>query len=163
MPSDQSGFKFVSIRVAVLLPALLLAALAMPANAVDGASVARGGRLYDNWYLESRESPPVVVHPSYRYDSLTMDTVADSWRCVFCHGWDYLGSDAQGTGSLARDGGLDAATLSKVLNNANHAYGERLTPADIADLVAFVNDGTVEMERHVERDSNRLSWHADRE
>ena len=52
-----------------------------PALAADDASVARGGRLFDNWFLETRDRPPLEVHPRYQYSQPTMHDAETSWRC----------------------------------------------------------------------------------
>ena len=48
---------------------VIAAAGVTPAWAGDDAdmmaSIVRGGRLYDNWYAETRELPPVRPHPAY--------------------------------------------------------------------------------------------------
>jgi hypothetical protein len=63
--------------------------------AADRASVSRGGRLFDNWILETKDRPPLAINPDYLYDQKLVDSAEVSWRCVACHGWDYKGVDEQ--------------------------------------------------------------------
>ena len=63
------------------LVALLTGFLSPWASADDLASVARGGRLYDNWSLESKGRAPNHVNPVLKINSARR-TAPDTWRCV---------------------------------------------------------------------------------
>jgi len=61
----------------------------------------RGGRLFDNWFVEMRVSDngvkdPVVENPLWQERDQSVPDVSslsDSWRCVSCHNWNYRGKD----------------------------------------------------------------------
>jgi len=55
------------------------------------ASVAAGGRMYDNWIRELALKKPKQAHPLYPTEGQFVKTPWQTWRCVSCHGWDYLG------------------------------------------------------------------------
>lgn len=125
----------------------------------------RGGRLYDNWWVEAALPAPGMSHPLWAFrPDLTSNprTGSATWRCKECHGWDYLGADGQyGTGDHRTGfGGLLGTTLSAsdmfallreppsnggggvVLNG--HNYGSVLPDTRINDLVAFVLQGVID-------------------
>ena len=66
------------------------------------SSIARGGRLYDNWFEEIREHAPSRTHPAYPASGGQSADAKTNWRCKECHGWDYRGRDgAYGEGKHA--------------------------------------------------------------
>ncbi len=85
---------------------------------------------------------------------------SQTWRCKECHGWDYKGVDgAYGKGSHktgfagvwgARD--KSAAELFNAIAKGTgvsggaegHAFGKVLKDTDIADLVKFIREGTID-------------------
>ncbi len=106
---------------ALLLIALTIAlpAVGTRAEAVGEAwRVSLGGRLYDNYWLETRTQPVETRNPLYPAGLKTLP--ADSWRCVSCHGWDYRG----------RDGHLKQLSASKVFVSLRLIADQ--PPADIA-------------------------------
>jgi len=108
----------------------------------------RGGRLWDKWWPVNHAPQPAGLHPLY--PSGAPDIAWDSYRCVSCHGWDYLGADgAYGSGphytgiggvrdsTLSQSEMFDLIKLSNVPNGHGYeAYG--LNDYDIRDLVAFL-------------------------
>lgn len=131
--------------------------------AVDGASVARGGRLFDNWILENKDRPPSDNHPEYRAASPSIHTIENSWRCVTCHGWDYKGRVEQKTGALSGEKGNDPTSLASILEDENHRYSGKLSKRDLVDLAAFLADGMVDMSSYIEPGSNDVLGDATRE
>lgn len=57
------------------------------------SSIVRGGRLYDNWYVEVNDRVPWDSHPSYPSTGQFANDPGTNWRCKECHGWDYMGKD----------------------------------------------------------------------
>ncbi len=131
--------------------------------AADDASIARGGRLFDNWFLEMKDYPPTSFHPKYINTRLTNANPEESWRCVTCHGWDYNGMTNQKTGSISGDSGGTPASLAFILQDDNHLFVEIFTDRDISDLAAFINDGLIDFPPYIERGSNLARGNATRE
>ena len=139
------SFLRIIIRFLVAVFAISPFLTSGPAWAADGASVARGGRLFDNWFLETRDRPPLEIHPEYQYTQPSMHVAETSWRYSSCHGWDYMGRADQETGVLGNEAVVTPASLERILQNENHGYGILLSKRDYADLAAFISDGLVDM------------------
>jgi thiosulfate dehydrogenase len=150
-------------------------AFATPASAYDPdttgnglqSSIARGGRLYDNWYVEIKERAPAVSHPAYPRDRAHFEDPKTNWRCKECHGWDYRGRDgAYGKGrhftgikGIRDMAGADPATIISILRGENHRYGGVMAEADLRDLSNFVSRGQVDMDRYVDRKTRMAKGH----
>ena len=116
-------------------------------------SVARGGRLYDKWFKESKQAKtPEVANPNYPDAGKYKGNKAADWRCKECHGWDYLGnrgayaSGKHFTGIKGIEGmaGAEPAKIIAVLKNETHAMQQTgLTENDFHDLAMFVSKGQV--------------------
>ncbi|MDH5355758.1 MAG: c-type cytochrome [Gammaproteobacteria bacterium] len=104
----------------------------------DIYSIARGGRLFDNWILENKDRPPTENHPQYQIDRPSMHSNESSWRCVSCHGWKHEGRIEQGTGVLKKAKGSDPGMLASILRDGNHQYGLMLSENDFSDLAAYI-------------------------
>ncbi|MDX2156186.1 MAG: c-type cytochrome [Hyphomicrobiaceae bacterium] len=145
----------VALAAVILTSTVLLAPAA--AESEIGA-IARGGRLYDNWYGELKMEKPAETHPAWP-QSNTKQKGASTWRCKSCHGWDYMGKDgAYSTGSYqtgipgirALEGGEPAA-IAAVLGNATHGLAGKLGEQDIKDLSLFVSKGQVDHDTFIDR------------
>ena len=94
MTSNVQGLRaavFCLLAVAVALVPTAPAGGAEPAEPGQAWRVSLGGKLYDNHWAVVGTPPPQESHPSYPVD---VDLPAPStWRCAFCHGWDYRGAD----------------------------------------------------------------------
>lgn len=130
-----------SLASVVALLAILTAPLA---SASDSASIVRGGRLYDNWSLESRGRSPNHPNPVFNASQAQV-AVPDTWRCVECHGWDYQGN--HGIKGIGRRQKSDPVAIAALLKDANHAYGELLSDGDRLDLANFVAIGQADMRK----------------
>lgn len=131
--------------VVVLLAGIISgsAAGAEPAHpfSVDG-SIARGGRLYENWALESTAREQVLPNPAFTTKQVRVDA-ADTWRCVTCHGWDYKGDN--GFDGVRGQQGGDSAKIVELLKKPPHDLDELLHDSDLVDLANFVTKGQVDM------------------
>jgi len=162
------------IRVTFARVALMAVAISAAAGCGDtgggggggdpyaNASVSRGGRLYDTWWVVKGTAEPSSENPGY---ALTQGTQTGSvtWRCKECHGWDYKGvAGAYATGShlTGVPGLLDAGNRSQdeltatirdgLTGEAMSAFGTHLSPADLWDLVKFVKEGTVDLTPYID-------------
>jgi len=170
MISKLFSKKMANSRIAMVLVAIVgfvaEATIApAPANAEEiVASIVRGGRLYDNWFVEVRDRPPTIRHPAYPPDGKYAQDPGATWRCTECHGWDYLGKDgaySEGphfTGIKGIDGmaGADPSSITAVLKGDTHAFVEFLDERDFRDLANFVSQGQTDMDRLIDRDSRQV-------
>lgn len=125
------------------------------------SSIARGGRLYDAWYIENKAGKPDDPNPVYPKDA---KYEKDSWRCKECHGWDYKGKDgAYGSGRRATGikgirgaAGKDSAAIAAILRDKNHPYKETmLTERDVTDLANFVSKGQFDADKVIDAPSKK--------
>jgi len=122
------------------------------------ASIARGGRLYDNWPVTIGVAAPNARHPAYPAGAAFAKEPAVNWRCKECHGWDYRGRDgayargphATGIKGIRDFAGADPTRVVAVLKDANHRYGGRLDLHDLQDVANFVSRGQVDMNTFID-------------
>ena len=155
----------------VLMAGLILSVTASAEDKVpprdkadEFASIARGGRLYDDWGKELGTSAMRVAEHS-------VDRMKGRpERCVDCHGWDYRGKDGHpgGRGALPPVKGINEATnlpperIKAILNDVNHGYGDFLGADDFDDLVTFVTKGQVTMDAMIDPATLRARGEASR-
>lgn len=149
---------------ASLLAAALAATTISPAIAAETESAkARGGKLYDKWYAVIEAKAPEQSHPLYPADKKYAAKPKSNWRCKECHGWDYRGADGayksgkHATGIKGINGavGRDISEIVAVLKGDKHAYGDKLSDADLQDLAIFVSTGQVDMDSLIDRGSKK--------
>jgi cytochrome c553 len=148
----------IARRLSVLAAAVALIAASWgstPASAAEiESAMARGGKLYDNWYKELKVERPDSAHPSYPASG---KYPKQSWRCKECHGWDYKGKDgmiAKGDHNVGVKGiqgaaGKDPAAIAAVIKDKTHAY-DKLSDKDVADLALFVSKGQQDMAKFID-------------
>ncbi|MDQ7079802.1 MAG: c-type cytochrome, partial [Paracoccaceae bacterium] len=116
-------------------------------------SIARGGRLYDNWYKVIGGQKPDETHPLWPASN-TKKAGATTNRCKSCHGWDLRGADgAYGKGSSYYTGikGLTAMKgkpneeVIAILKGPEHGYDGKMDEQDFVDLANFVTKGQVDL------------------
>lgn len=148
--------KLAKTALSVLFYSTFLIGNAVAAE--DLSLMARGGRLYDEWFKETKAAEPEKGHPSYANKGGDYDNAA-SWRCKECHGWDYKGKDgaySKGkhmTGVVGIKGaeGKDPAALVAILRDKTHGYDEKmLAKADAEALALFLSKGQVDMDKYVD-------------
>ncbi len=150
---------------------------------LNGASVPRGGALWDNWWEINGASEPGATNSLYQDPTYNTaggaKTGSATWRCKECHGWDYQGADgayAAGSHATGIKGVLDAeektvAVLFESIKNgvftgsdgttvtdtqASHAFGgaSLLSDADIYDLVRFIREGLCDAQDYISPATN---------
>ena len=124
------------------------------------ASVARGGMLYDKFWVVSEAPRPRTTHPLWeqRPDKASNKrTGATTWRCKECHGWDYKGVDgAYATGSHKTGfPGVLGTKLDQeaIIASLAHAHGYKdagLTDVDLKSLAMFVTSGLLDTAEHID-------------
>lgn len=128
--------------------------------AISG-DVLRGGKLYDNWAKELGISMPDELNPQWAKSDAGSTSVENSYRCVKCHGWDYLGD--KGFPGILEDAGKDPATILAVLKgeqNPDHDYSQWLDDQALADLAVFVSEGLIDTSAVVQ-DGKLVNGNAD--
>jgi thiosulfate dehydrogenase len=141
--------------LAAVVAAFVTGFIVTPASAAEiESAIARGGKLYDNWYKELKMERPDSAHPSYPASG---KYPKQSWRCKECHGWDYKGKDgmlAKGDHNVGIKGitgaaGKDPAAIGAILKDKTHGY-DKLGEKDIADLALFVSKGQSDMGKFID-------------
>jgi len=118
------------------------------------ASVANGGRLYDDWQVHTGGQRQALPHPAYPPKASYANAANETWRCKECHGWDYKGeqgqyasgSHATGIKGIRALAGADPAKTIAVLRSNSHHYGAVLKHRDLQDLANFVSYGQTDMD-----------------
>jgi len=130
--------------VAAILVAFAGTLSAPPAQSAEiETAIARGGRLYDNWYKELKTTRPEDPHPSYPSSG---KSPKNSWRCNACHGWDYKGDKAMGIKGIDGAKGKPEAQIVAVLKDKTHGYTpQQLNDKDMGDLAMFVSKGQTDI------------------
>lgn len=131
-------------------------------------SIARGGRLYDNWQAETGAHHQALAHPAYPRSAYFANDAEMTWRCKSCHGFDYLGNlgnyangrNATGIKGIRAMAGANPAQITAILRNATHQYGAVLKERDLQDLANFVSAGQVDMDASIDRQSQRARGNA---
>jgi thiosulfate dehydrogenase len=117
--------------------------------------VSAGALLYDNWWVAKGSAAPTTTHPAY---PSTGQSGSDTWRCKECHGWDYQGAEgAYATGShFTGIPGVFGARVdssetigNQIKSGANHDFSAVLSDQEIGNLVAFIKEGTINMNDHI--------------
>ena len=128
---------------------LLLGAAGAGLAETDLASIARGGRLYEDWGKE------VSMVGARTYERAGERSKGRPGRCVDCHGWDYRGKAGRTAaprmaGEIAGRQGGDKAGVKAVLADSRHGYSEFLKDRDIDDLANFVVAGQLDMDAAID-------------
>ncbi len=135
----------------------------LPENA-SLVSIVRGGRLYDNWFIETGRDVPMGVHPAYPRNIENDLPPKQTWLCRECHGWDYLGQAGQyeqgrhftGIKGITAKRGADIKEILAILKDKNHQYGGVMTMQDLLDLANFVSEGQVNMDAYIDRQTKKV-------
>lgn len=170
-PKFKPAFRMSALGAVVAIVAL---SSANPAQAAETpvpsqedqrlvASVAAGGRMYDNWMRELALKKPKEVHPLYPAEGKLAKTPWQTWRCVSCHGWDYLGDKGafntgdNYTGIIGVAGmiGRMASEVETVLKDERHGYGDIFDEVAMGDISNFITKGLVPMDRVIDRATGR--------
>lgn len=160
--------KVLVVLAVVVLGLALLASCSQPATtppaktppvttppAATSATIALGGKLYDNWIKTAGVATPSGNSTLWASQTTNTRTGADTWRCKECHGWDYKGKDgaySKGSHLTGFPGVYGAATtktvaeLTAVLKgsaNANHNFSTYINDEQISALANFIKVGAI--------------------
>lgn len=134
------------------------------------ASIAHGGRLYDDWQVEAGARRQSLPHPGYPRTAFYANDAALTWRCKACHGWDYQGSQGNyargrhftGIKGIRGMAGANPARIVAILRDSTHLYDAVLKERDLQDLANFVSAGQVDMDAAIDRQTHRARGDAGR-
>lgn len=146
----------VAVMVGMSVPAM---------SAEDVSAMARGGKLYDNWFKEIKQNRPEDTHPAY---PATGKYPKQSWRCKECHGWDFKGKDgvagktdhATGIKGVTGMAGKDVKAIAAVIMDAKHAYAGKLQAQDANDLALFISKGLPDLNKYIDAASGKPKGNA---
>lgn len=155
-PAGAAGAKPSAVEINTLIAEQLRGA------AANATSIARGGRLYDDWIKETKVATPSGNHSLWALQTTNTRSGKDTWRCKECHGWDYKGtSGAYGTGSH-RTGfvGVYAAGTSnskeqllEIMRGGTdyrHDFSKLLDAQSLTDMVNFLSQGLINDTRYID-------------
>ena len=135
-----------------------------PSEPSEAWILAKGARLYDNWFSSLDADKPKATHPAWPASN-TKKKGAVTWRCKSCHGWDYSGADgAYGKGSYKTGikgvrafAGKDPAEIQKIIMNDTHGFTKEMIPEDAMLWIAtFVSKGQIDVGKYVKPDKSVL-------
>lgn len=126
--------------------------------AEEVSSIARGGKLYDNWFKVIGADKPKNTHPAWPASNTKKKGNA-THRCKACHGWDLMGKDgAYATGSYKTGikglKNMQGAANSKVIaaiNDSTHGFAGKMNDQDLTDLANFVTKGQIDIDAVIDR------------
>jgi len=135
--------------------ALLVYAQSLP----NESPVSQGGLLWDKWWKAMGIDAPEGDQPLWATQDSNERDGDTTWRCKECHGWDYKGSDgAYSSGShftgFSGVFGTDDDLVSWLDGSANadHDFSPYMDDAAMSMMVAFVQDGTIDMSTFINED-----------
>ncbi|MBI2202772.1 MAG: hypothetical protein HYU41_02800 [Candidatus Rokubacteria bacterium] len=146
-----------------LLGAGLILADVAAAQAPSAASIAIGGRLYDNWWKEGAGKAPTGDHPMWARQSTNKGKGATTWRCKECHGWDYRGKDGvYGSGShftgfpgITSVNARSVDQSLKMLTDPSHGFVSIVNGTHGTHLVNFLKHGLVDLSTVIDRKTKK--------
>jgi thiosulfate dehydrogenase len=120
----------------------------------------QGGLLYDKWWKALDLDEPNGDMPLWATQDTNERSGTDTWRCKECHGWDYQGVEgayASGSHLTGFPGVFDASSMSADeltgwfdgTANAEHDFSAYLDESAIEMLVAFIQEGFMDMTMYI--------------
>jgi mono/diheme cytochrome c family protein len=131
--------------------------------------IAAGGRLYDKWWAALDTDKPKTVHPAYPASGKQQN--GNSWRCVECHGWDYLGKNGQsysgdhytGFRGVNHAEGWAPKRIEKLLRSAPHNYTAEMIPDEQLNWLAlFISEGQHDARRLINAKTGKARGNIER-
>jgi mono/diheme cytochrome c family protein len=126
-------------------------------NMQNEANIVRGAMLYDNWFAALGVDAPAGSMPIWARQTTNTRSGEDTWRCVSCHGWDYLGKDGayrSSSGNYTGFPGLLATAEGKSVDelvanlkgslDPDHDFSSYLDDASLNDLAGFLNSALID-------------------
>lgn len=158
----------LSGSAALVFALLMLGVTASSAQETPEGDVLRGGLLYHSWDQVLDVSLPEQNQPLWQEFSPDGEYDPRSWRCVTCHGWDYLGSDGSMERAIVKRAG-NPGLFSMVAEppeviftwldgteNTGHDFSMFLSEEDMQDLSAFLSSGLIAPELIANPETRRV-------
>ncbi len=145
-------------NIITLLTVFIWAFFSSFSYAEEVSSIARGGRLYDNWFKVIGAEKPKDTHPAWPASNTKKKGNA-THRCKACHGWDLMGKDgAYASGSyktgikgLTQMQGVANSQVIAVMKDATHGFAGKMQAQDYTDLANFVTKGQIDIDAVIDR------------
>lgn len=112
------------------------------------ASRLEGAQLYDNWPKINKAE---ISGSHTLFPGVDPQSAADTWRCVACHGWDYIGSRGNGQDSsqflriigVAGNRNTSIDKVYKIITGRNkeHNFTNYLSEKQLWAVTKFVREG----------------------
>jgi thiosulfate dehydrogenase len=130
--------------------------------AQQGPNLPRGAALYDKWYAVTGQQPPETANPLWSRQNSSNRAGPDTWRCVTCHGWDYLGKDgAYKSGSFFTGFPgvyqlVQGKSEQEIIDHLNgkldplHNFSKYLDEASLRDLAGFLKNGLIDDSQYID-------------
>lgn len=152
----------IAVRGALFITTFLVAVAVMPLPSATAQSaeeifdedqlgpvftLSLGGNIYDDPWSVLELEPPKERNPGFPNTTVP---AKETWRCVSCHGWDYLGKEGERgriisgleAPSLAHLRGVDPAVVIEKLFVPAHPFpAEIFTDLALMVLGAFISEG----------------------
>ena len=145
--------KFEDYSLIVVFSIVSIFSTSVYAGDID---LAKGGRIYDNWWVELNLDAPKETHPAYPGSG--KKSGATTWRCKECHGWDYMGSKgayAKGSHFTGFKGinhfnNKSMNDIVTVLHDNTHQFQSVLPKRYLFLVAAFVQKGQIDVEKIID-------------
>ncbi len=155
--------KFVTAILFGVAAAFMTATMPVMASAADDASVARGGLLYDKWFLVIGAKKPQETHKAWPASN-TKKAGDVTWRCKSCHGWDLKGKDGAyskgsyktGITGLGAYKNADPAKIIAIIKGKTHGMAGMMGAQDYTDLANFVSKGQFDMAMYIDYSTKKV-------
>lgn len=164
-PAGPAGPQGPGVELAEVQKMVDLAVVNLANVDSDADKIALGGRLYDNWMVESGIEALPGDHPLWSTQTTNTRTEATTFRCKECHGWDYKGdTGAYGSGShftgftgVMRAGKMmEKDDLVQVLRggfNAKHDFRFDISRKNLDALATFLDLGLENYSEFIDYDT----------
>ncbi len=119
------------------------------------SSIARGGRLYDNWMKETKATVPAGNQPLWALQTTNTRSGADTWRCKQCNAWDFKGTGgaySKGSHYTGFVGVYDAGISKspeqlveslKGATDSRHDFSKVLDGQSLTELAGFLSSSMI--------------------
>lgn len=149
---SSNAFILAVLTLILILIAIIPARTAYSQDQPVGDPL-RGGRLYAAWDNLAGTDLPQDFHPLWPVNTAGAFPVRFTWRCVNCHGWDYMGSHSRNFLTALRvmqypdmfgmvnQPAEDILPLLTGKITSEHDFSAYLDEQDLLDLSAFLSSG----------------------
>ena len=126
----------------------------------NGGDIKRGAYLYKEWDQMLRVNLYGNFNPIWSEYSKDKTNAPQTWRCVSCHGWNYLGTEFDEQVKKSIPGLIQVKDMSQEeiqswldgSINPKHNFSKYFTVAAQKDLIAFLQYGIIDYSPYISRE-----------